>query len=118
MLTGLKVSYWHVNWRVFYRQAFIAKGEGETTGNWVLKVLKWNLSTNRTRLVDEKNGDICLVIIFMVFKVSVITNVLAMKDLKDLIELLQKMAWLIGFELNCSWDNVGLIFMLYSAEST
>ena len=49
--------------------------------SWILKVLqKWNIPTNRAQRVDEKNGIICLVIVFtprvMVIKMSKMALVL------------------------------------------
>ena len=66
------------------------------------------MPTDRAQKVQEKNGFICLVIMFtprvMVFKMSKMVTGKNLSDfgmrMKDLVEFLKKMAWLISFELN------------------
>ena len=78
---------------------------------------KWNIPTDRAQRVDEKNGVICLVIMFaprvMVIKVSQMSHFLyfllmPVKNqsqfgeniyvhLKNLIWLFQKILWIVGF---------------------
>ena len=71
MLPALKMSSLTCKC-VFYRPELNAKREAPW--NWIVKVLKWNIPMNRAQRVDERNGIICLVIMFsprvMVFKMS------------------------------------------------
>ena len=72
MLTGLKVSSLTCTCILQTR----TKYKWVTPWNWILKVLKCRneiyIPTDRTRRVDEKNGVICLVIMFT-HRVMVIT---------------------------------------------
>ena len=61
MLIGLKVSSLTCKGE-FYRTELNAK-RGIPL-NWVLKALKWSKPKNRAQRIDEKNGVICLVIVF------------------------------------------------------
>ena len=82
-----------------------------------LEMQKWNTETDKTQKVDEENGVIYLGIMFtptvMVIKMSKMAHFLYFQlmtakklwqfqqniyvHLKDLIEFLQKMVWLISF---------------------
>ena len=82
-----------------------------------LEMQKWNTETDKTQKVDEKNGVIYLGIMFtptvMVIKMSKMAHFLYFQlmtakklwqseqniyvHLKDLIEFLQKMVWLMSF---------------------
>ena len=58
-----------------------------------LEIQKWNIPTDRTQRVDEKNGVICLIIMlthgsFFVFSAD---------DSKILVLVLANYLWLIGF---------------------
>ena len=82
-----------------------------------LQIKKWNIPTDRSEKGDEKNGVICLVIMFTltvkVFKISKMANFECFLlisqfgryikvDLENLIEFLQEMVWLLGFGLKGS----------------
>ena len=49
---------------VFYRPERNAKGDPIELNFEGLEMQKWNIPANRARRVDEKNGVICLVIMF------------------------------------------------------
>ena len=88
---------------------------GETPWNWISKVLKcekWNISTDKAQRADEKNGVICLAVMFtprvMVIRMSKIAHFCVfcwwqqkistsfgknILHLKDLFEFFQKMVW-------------------------
>ena len=66
MLTGLKVSSLACK-RVFWRPEHnknINKGDPMELNFEDLEMQKWNTLTDRAQRVDEKNGAICLVIMF------------------------------------------------------
>ena len=73
MLIGLKVSSLACKC-VFYRLDINAKGDRMELNFEGLQIQKWNIPTDRAQRFDEKNGAICLVIMFtpkvMVFKMS------------------------------------------------
>ena len=79
MLTGWKVSFL-ASKSVFYRPEHIAKRRGMELNFEDLEKQKWNMPTVRTQRVGEKNGVVCLVIMFtsglMVLKKSRMANFL------------------------------------------
>ena len=110
MLTNLKVSSFACKY-VFYRQEHNANENPMELNFEVLEMQKWNIPTDRTQRVDEKNGVVCLIIMFthrvMVIKMSKNGSlfVFSADDSKKLVSVwakylnifFQKMVWLIGF---------------------
>ena len=95
-----------------------------------LEMQKWNIPTDRAQRWDGKNGVICLVMFtpkVMVVKMSKIAHFLyfllmpaknqsqfgqnTYVHLKDLIQLSQKMIWIVGF-----WDTISKILTLEDTE--
>ena len=59
----MKASFWHVN--LYYTdQNKMQSGNLMELNFEDLEIQKWNISTDRAQKVDEKNGVICLVIMF------------------------------------------------------
>ena len=66
MLTDLKVSFLSSKC-VFYRPELNAKGGPQGIELWTLQTTamqKWNILTDRGQRIHEKNGVICLVVMF------------------------------------------------------
>ena len=119
MLTGLKV--FSLTWNVYFTEQNLMYRVDSIELNFE------GLKVKQTKGVDEKNGVICLVIMFnsrvKAFGMSEMANFISFLliraklssqfgqylcvHVEDLIEFLQKMVCLIGFGRNCSWDIVG-----------
>ena len=64
ILTGLRVSSLAFKC-VFYRTEHSAKGGLKEVNSEVLEMKKWNIPKDRAQRVDEENGVICLVVMFI-----------------------------------------------------
>ena len=87
----------------------------------IFEMQKWNIPTDKTQRVDEKNGVICFTRRVIVIRMSKMTPFFCIfcwwrqkishslgkifkyiVHLKDLVKLFQKMLWIIGFSATIS----------------